>query len=168
MVLKLIKTCVQRRMFSTQTVKTKIGLLGVPYNEGTTRANGSELGPRLIRESGFIKEIQDFNENVDIKDFGDLTMANDEKDALKSTPENMNNYRGFMPLMKRISDKVQEIRAENRICITLGGDHALAVGNIWKYIRHLFRALDKSTFFVIIHFLQMPDDFFSQNYMASV
>lgn len=127
MVLKFVRFGVQGRMFSSQPAKTKIGLLGIPYNKGTSRKNiGTELAPQLMRKGGLVKEIEDFNEHVDIKDFGDLAVE-DIKQATTS-PKNMLNYSGFMPLMKRISEKVQEIRAENRICVTLGGDHALAVG----------------------------------------
>lgn len=123
---------IQNRMFATQTVKTKVGLLGVPYKDGTSRQDiGTELAPKLIREAGLIKEIQDFNENVDLKDFGDLSI--DKTNNLpKKSSNNLLNYDGFMPLMKRLSEKVQEIRAENRICVTLGGDHSLAVGKITR------------------------------------
>jgi len=119
----------QNRMFSSKSVKSKIGLLGVPYNEGTSRKGiGTELAPQLIRKGGLVKEIEEFNEHVDIKDFGDLAVG-DIKETVTS-PKNMLNYTRFMPLMKKISESVQEIRAENRICVTLGGDHALAVGTI--------------------------------------
>lgn len=131
MLLKLLKLAGQQRLFSTQSVKTKIGLLGVPYNSGTATNFADKidiLGPKLIRQNGgLIEEIEEFNENVDIKDFGDLPI-NDAQSELKLSPKNMENYGGFMPLMKLLSEKVQEIRAENRICITLGGDHSLAVG----------------------------------------
>lgn len=126
MALKFMKFVVQNRMYSTQVLRTKIGLLGVPYNGGTSKKVGTELGPARIREQGLTKEIREFNENVDIKDFGDLDV--NIKEELKLEPTNMLNYNGFMPLMKRISEKVEEIRAENRTCITLGGDHGIAVG----------------------------------------
>lgn len=127
MVLKLMRFGMQNRMFSSQSVKSKIGLLGVPYNEGTSRKSiGTELAPQLIRKSGLVKEIEEFNEHVDIKEFGDLAVGDIKETA--TSPKNMLNYTRFMPLMKKISEKIQEIRAENRICVTLGGDHALAVG----------------------------------------
>lgn len=127
MLLKFVKLAGQQRLYSTQPVTTKIGLLGVPYNGGTSTNDGSELGPKLIRQSGLVKEIEEFNENVDIKDFGDLPV-NDSPSEFKSSPKNMLNYSGFIPLMKSLSEKVQEVRAEKRICITLGGDHSIAVG----------------------------------------
>lgn len=128
MLLKLFNSGVQIRMFSSQSMKIQIGLLGIPYNEGASRTNiGTALAPDLIREGGLVKEIMDFNENVDVKDFGNLPV-DDMKEASQASPTNMKNFDGFMPIMKRISEKVQQIRAENRICINLGGDHGLAVG----------------------------------------
>lgn len=128
MVLKLTKLIVgQRRLFSTESIKTKIGIVGIPYNRGTSRKVGTELAPNVIRQSGFIKQIHEFYPNIDIKDFGDVA-TNDIHQALETAPKNMLNYAGLMPLMKRINEKIQEIRAENRICITLGGDHTIAVG----------------------------------------
>lgn len=127
MMFDLVKLTLQRRLFSTKSMKTKIGLVGVPYNRGTLKKVGTELAPNVIRQSGFIKQIQDFHNNIDIKDFGDVSV-NDIQQTLETTPKNILNYAGLMPLMKRVSEKIQEIRAENRICITLGGDHTIAVG----------------------------------------
>lgn len=126
MLLKCRKFAAQNRMYSAQVLRTKIGLLGVPYNEGTTKKGGAELAPAMIRQQGLTKNITDFNEHVDIKDFGNLDV--NIKEELIKQPTNMLNYTRFMPLMKLISEKVAEIRADNRICITLGGDHAIAVG----------------------------------------
>lgn len=127
MALRLAKLAVQKRLYSTESIKTKIGVIGVPYNRGTSKKVGTELAPNVIRQSDFIKKIHEFHENVDIKDFGDVAV-NDIEQTLESTPKNILNYAGLMPSMKRISEKIQEIRAENRICITLGGDHTIVVG----------------------------------------
>lgn len=128
MVLKLVKFTVPRRLFSTESMKTQIGVVGIPYNRGSSKKPGTELAPNVIRQSGFIKETQEFYPNIDIKDFGDVPMK-DIRQTLDSMPKNMLNYSGLMPLMNRISEKIQEIRAENRICIALGGDHTIAIGS---------------------------------------
>lgn len=128
MVLKLAKFIVQKRLFSTETIQTKVGVVGIPYNRGTSKKPGTELAPNVIRQSGFIKQIKEFHPNVDIKDFGDV-VVNDIHQTFETMPKNMLNYTGLMPLMKRISEKIQEIRDEKRICITLGGDHTIAIGS---------------------------------------
>lgn len=127
MLLKLVKLTVQRRLFSTQLIKTKIGVVGIPYNRGSSKKTGTELAPNVIRQSGFIKQIQEFHPSIDIKDFGDVPF-NDVQQTLETMPKNMLNYTGLMPLMKRVIEKIQEIRAENRVCIALGGDHTIAIG----------------------------------------
>lgn len=128
MVLRLLKLGTQSRSFSMQPLKTRVGLLGVPYNQGTSKqGNGVELAPAIIRQSDLIQGIQEFNPNVDIKDFGDVPTTDLQKTITK-VPKNMRNFSGYMPLMNRISERVRDIRDEHRICITLGGDHAIAVG----------------------------------------
>lgn len=128
MVLKLAKLIVTRRLFSTESAKTKVGIVGIPYNRGQSKKTGTELAPNAIRQSGFIKQINEFHPNIDIKDFGDVPVNDMPAQALETLPKNMLNYAGLMPVMKCINEKIQEIRAENRICISLGGDHTIAVG----------------------------------------
>lgn len=118
-----------RRSFSSNITKTKIGLLGVPFNRGVKEPGiiGTELAPKAIRDGGLIKEITSFNENLDLKDFGDLII--DSNNVKQTAPANMHHYNtGFQSTMQRLSDKVQEIRKEERICVTIGGDHSIAVG----------------------------------------
>lgn len=118
-----------RRGFTSNVTKKKVGLLGVPFNRGVKEPGiiGTELAPKAIRNGGLVKEITGFNELVDLKDFGDLTI--DSNNVKQSAPVNMHNFNtGFQSTMQRLSDKVQEIRKEKRICITIGGDHSIAVG----------------------------------------
>lgn len=112
---------------STKFNITKIGLLGVPYDEGGP-TGGIALAPSAIRDGGLIQEILEFNEHVEIKDFGDVTLEPNEIRKWEELPQNMKNYNSFMALMHRLSEKVCDIRNEDRICVTLGGDHSIAVG----------------------------------------
>lgn len=117
-----------RRHFST-----KIGIVGVPYRYGTNRDLGVERAPGLLRDSGLAAKIVEFNENVDVKDFGDVVAGEPRAVASggQKFPDNMHHYDRFMPTMQRLSEKIGEVRRDGRICVTLGGDHAIAVGRFF-------------------------------------
>lgn len=118
-----------RRRFASNVAQTKVGLLGVPFNRGLKVAGiiGTELAPKVIRDGGLVKEITSFHEHLDMKDFGDLII--DSNNVKQTAPANMHHYNtGFQSTMQRLCDKVQEIRKEERICVTIGGDHSIAVG----------------------------------------
>lgn len=120
-----------RRTFSSNVTQTKIGLLGVPFNRGVKEPGiiGTEHAPKAIRDGGLVKEITSFHENLDLKDFGDLII--DSNNVKQTPPANMHHYNtGFQSTMQRLSDMVQEIRKEERICVTIGGDHSIAVGKL--------------------------------------
>lgn len=40
----------------------------------------------------------------------------------------MNELRDFVECTRVLSEQVQKVIRDNRICITLGGDHSIAVG----------------------------------------
>lgn len=125
MKLNLIASVLKRRQYST-----KVGIVGVPFNYGSTYKNlGVERGPSAIRAGNLIENILEFHENVDVKDFGDIEIYEPPAAASDSkTPENMHFYDRLMPTMQRLSEKIGEIRRDDRICVTLGGDHAIGVG----------------------------------------
>lgn len=107
------------------TINTeKTGIIGVPFGKGQRRS-GVHHGPKAIRDAGLIQEIQSFNQNVDIKDYGDIPEVDVE---LKSVPKNMHNYATAMGTMRNLSHRVNEILNEDRMCLTLGGDHTVAIG----------------------------------------
>lgn len=120
-----------RHSFATYATKTRVGLLGVPYNRGSkeTETKGLDFAPTAIRNGNLVDEIKYFNEHVDFKDFGDLKM--DFIKVQQNEPTNMHHYNeGFQTTMHRLCEKVCEIRNDNRTCVTLGGDHAIAVGEL--------------------------------------
>lgn len=125
----VLHTASIQRGFTSNITQTKVGLLGVPFNRGVKEPGiiGTELAPKVIRDGGLVNEIESFHENLDLKDFGDMVI--DSNDVKQSAPANMHHYNtGFQSNMQRLSDKVQEIRKDERICITIGGDHSIAVG----------------------------------------
>lgn len=106
---------------------TRVGIVGVPFNKGQSKC-GVSLGPQAIRNGGLIEDITEFNQWVDIHDYGDVNEFKVESAKAESSPHNMLNYATFAPTMKRLSDKVLEVYRDNRMCWTLGGDHSIAVG----------------------------------------
>lgn len=124
----LIKSSLVGLVRSQRQFSTKVGIIGVPYKYGADRKDlGVQNAPSLLRASGLIKEIVEFNEAVDIKDFGDVE-DHEPQGSNSESPENMHFYDRLMPTMQRLSEKIGEVRRENRTCVTIGGDHAIAVG----------------------------------------
>lgn len=114
------------RGLATAIDACKIGIIGVPFSKGQRR-NGVHLGPKAIREAGLIQQIQEFNQNVDIKDYGDVPEVDVEVAAV---PKNMHQYKTVMGTMRNLSHRVSEILNDARLCITLGGDHTTGLGSV--------------------------------------
>ncbi|XP_056419286.1 arginase-1 isoform X2 [Hyla sarda] len=110
--------------------------MGQTYNEKgdgimESRSNlwqprgGVEEGPIYIRRSGLIEKLKELE--YDVKDFGDLQfpeLPNDEPF------ENVKNPRTVGQATEKVANAVAEIKKTGRVCLTLGGDHSLAVGTI--------------------------------------
>lgn len=118
-----------RRGLATNT--NKIGIIGVPFGKGQRR-NGVHLGPKAIRDAGLVQEIINFNQNVDIKDYGDVPEVDVD---VTSLPKNMQNYHTVIGTMRNLSHRVNQVLNEDRMCVTLGGDHSLGIG---KYFAVFF------------------------------
>lgn len=105
----------------------RVGIVGVPFNKGQQKS-GVSLAPQAIRKAGLVEEIKEFNQWVDIRDYGDVYERSAEIANAKLLPKNMPNYAIFAGTMQRLSDKVLEVYRDNRMCWTIGGDHSIAVG----------------------------------------
>lgn len=122
------------RLFSSNPSLTKVGIIGVPFNKGQ-KLNGVAYGPNAIRNGGLIENIKEFNEHVNILDYGDVIESDGTLLNGENVPKNMGNFAIFADTMKRLSDKVYEVLNDGRICWTLGGDHSIAFGEYilrWK------------------------------------
>ncbi|XP_072393389.1 arginase, hepatic [Diabrotica undecimpunctata] len=128
MLKKLITECVfAKRQYSTK----KIGILGVPFGKGQPK-KGVTNGPDAIRNGGLVEQLSEFYHKPLIKDYGNLDYR-----LLKEigTVPNMNSYDEVMSCNKELSKKVEEILAEDRLCLNLGGDHAIAIGSIDGHLK---------------------------------
>lgn len=112
------------RGLATNANTQKVGIIGVPFSKGA-KVSGVQLGPKAIRDAGLVKEINDFHPDVDIKDYGDVPEVDVE---LPTLPKNMPNYQTVVGTMRNLSQRVSEVLNEGRTCITLGGDHTIAIG----------------------------------------
>lgn len=113
----------------------RVGIIGVPFNKGQQRS-GVSLGPQAIRNAGLVEEIKEFNQWVDIQDYGDVNELNAEIANSRLLPKNMPNYAIFAGTMQRLSNKVLEVYRDSRMCWTIGGDHSIAVGEAVAQTSH--------------------------------
>lgn len=113
---------------------TKVGLVGAAFNKGQ-KLMGVEKGPEAVRAGGLIENVKEFNQCVDIKDFGDVNEVQ-TKFFDRQLPKNMSHYPYFAATMRNLSDKVKQVLDEDRMCWTIGGDHSIAVGSISGHLRH--------------------------------
>ncbi|KAG8582702.1 hypothetical protein GDO81_008168 [Engystomops pustulosus] len=104
--------------------KRSVGLIGAPFSKGQPRG-GVEEGPVYIRRAGLIEKLEELE--YDVKDFGDLhlpELPNDEPF------QNVKNPRTVGQATEKVAKAVAEVKKTGRVCLTLGGDHSLAVGTI--------------------------------------
>ncbi|XP_040285079.1 arginase-1 [Bufo bufo] len=104
--------------------KRSVGLVGAPFSKGQPRG-GVEEGPIHIRRAGLLEKLKELE--YDVKDFGDLHFP----DLPSDEPfQNVKNPRTVGKAAEKVANTVAEVKKSGRVCLTLGGDHSLAVGTI--------------------------------------
>ncbi|XP_055639653.1 arginase, hepatic [Toxorhynchites rutilus septentrionalis] len=111
----------------------KIGIVGVPFEKGQ-RKKGVGLGPKAIREAGLIDSLQEVSHKLDIRDYGDIHY--EALDLRGRTAVNMKKLEHVASCTQVLSDRVAQVLREDRLCLTLGGDHAIAIGSIDGHLKH--------------------------------
>lgn len=101
-----------------------IGLIGAPFSKGQPRG-GVEEGPKSLRDAGLIDKLKE--QDCDVKDYGDLHFVDVENDE---PFQNVKNPRTVGQANEKLAKTVTEVKKSGRICLTVGGDHSLAVGTI--------------------------------------
>jgi len=94
--------------------KTKVGILGIPYDGATRGRPGARFAPsevrkRLYNYSTYCIDYEIDISKITVKDFGDLDVHLDKLDLVKS----------------RIEEHLKEIRKRADIWILIGGDHSI-------------------------------------------
>ncbi|XP_043283804.1 arginase-1 isoform X2 [Venturia canescens] len=106
----------------------KVGIIGVPFEKGQ-RKQGVGDGPDAIRAAGLVKELQHLDLNV--KDYGNLSYEVEDTQGV----DNMPHLSEVAACNCNLSKMVQEILADGRQVLTLGGDHSLGIGSIDGHVK---------------------------------
>lgn len=110
---------------------TKVGVLGVPFENGQPKI-GVGNGPRFIRDGGLIQSLKEIHAYMDVVDYGDVTYTIDPQ--IQNVP-NMKEYVHMVSCSREVTKRVTEIIKDGRVCLTVGGDHAIAVATVDGHIQ---------------------------------
>lgn len=70
---------------------------------------------------------------MDVRDYGDVVYNIEQNDTISA--ENMIELNAVSQCNYELSRKVQRVLSDGRMCITLGGDHAIAIGSVDGHYR---------------------------------
>lgn len=104
-----------------------IGIVGVPFSKGQPR-DGTEKGPTALRKGGVVQNLKGLG--FDVVDHGDIPFNFVESDVQFG---NAKNPKTVGAATKMIADKVGEVVRSGRTCLSLGGDHSMAIGTIFGH-----------------------------------
>ncbi|OXA51194.1 Arginase-1 [Folsomia candida] len=112
------------------TRNLNIGVQGAGYGGGQPKS-GLIHGPELIRGSGFIQFLVD-EVGHDIKDYGDLTFdeTRDKSPTIVEGCVPLNNVGSISRANFQIYESTRKILSDNRVPLTLGGDHSISIGTL--------------------------------------
>nr|XP_045010183.1 arginase-2, mitochondrial [Jaculus jaculus] len=108
-----------------------VAVIGAPFSQGQKR-KGVENGPAAVREAGLLKRLS--NLGCHIKDFGDLSFTPVPKDDLYNN--RVVNPRSVGLANQELTEVVSGAVSSGYSCVTVGGDHSLAIGTISGHARH--------------------------------
>ncbi|XP_003797426.1 arginase-2, mitochondrial [Otolemur garnettii] len=108
-----------------------VAVIGAPFSQGQKR-KGVEHGPAAIREAGLMKRLS--NLGCHLKDFGDLSFTPVPKDDLYNNL--IVNPRSVGLANQELAEVVSRAVSGGYNCVTVGGDHSLAIGTISGHARH--------------------------------
>nr|XP_048710030.1 arginase-2, mitochondrial isoform X2 [Caretta caretta] len=107
-----------------------VALIGAPFSRGQKR-RGVDHGPAAIRNAGLTERLSGLGCRV--YDFGDLSFTQVPNDELYN---NLVKYPRSVGLASQVlADSVSGAVAAGHSCVTMGGDHSLALGSISGHTR---------------------------------
>lgn len=104
-----------------------VGIIGVPFDKGAG-TRGADLGPQALRHAGLLDELRHMSADMDVKDYGNI-----HYEVFKASGRRINNLNHLEHVAacnEALAHKIKEIMSDNRLPVTLGGDHSLAIGSI--------------------------------------
>ncbi|XP_011230426.1 arginase-2, mitochondrial isoform X2 [Ailuropoda melanoleuca] len=107
-----------------------VAVIGAPFSQGQKR-KGVEYGPAAVREAGLMKRLSSLG--CRLKDFGDLSFTPVPKDDLYKNL--IVNPRSVGLANQELAEVVSRAVSSGYSCVTVGGDHSLAIGTISGHAR---------------------------------
>ncbi|XP_029454714.1 arginase-2, mitochondrial [Rhinatrema bivittatum] len=118
-----------KKQFNSVTLQKKcthsVAVIGAPVSKGQKR-KGVEHGPAAIRSAGLLERISGLGYSV--YDFGDLSFPQVADDELYKNTVKFPRTVGLASQV--LADAVSNAVGAGHVCLTLGGDHSLALGSV--------------------------------------
>ncbi|XP_006873111.1 PREDICTED: arginase-2, mitochondrial [Chrysochloris asiatica] len=127
----LLRVLPTRLHFIWKKSAHSVAVVGAPFAQGQKR-KGVEYGPTAVREAGLMNRLS--NLGCHIKDFGDMSFTQVPKDELYNNL--IVNPRSVGLANQELAEVVSRAVSDGHKCITVGGDHSLAIGTISGHTRH--------------------------------
>ncbi|HLR23802.1 MAG TPA: arginase [Pseudogracilibacillus sp.] len=102
-----------------------ISMIGVSMDFGQSR-RGVNMGPSAIRYAGVVNRLEALGH--EIKDRGDIHI-NESVQAEKSSSK-LKNLKEVIEANEKLAEQVENVLAEERFPLVLGGDHSIAIGTL--------------------------------------
>ncbi|KAF2353122.1 Arginase [Trinorchestia longiramus] len=117
----------QMRTATSIVTNSRIGVLGAPFEKGQKHAGVAD-GPSTVRKTDFITTL--IERGLDVIDYGDLREELSGNQQYSTGPEGEKDFVRVLEYNKKLAMAVADVRRDGRICVTLGGDHSIAIGTI--------------------------------------
>ncbi|XP_042860094.1 arginase, hepatic-like [Penaeus japonicus] len=102
-----------------------VGVVGAPFNKGQRRM-GVKEGPSAIKDTGFLDDLR--NLGVDVTDYGSVNLQQPEDN--EAGPDGERWHKTVLEYNRLLADSVAQALRNTDLCLTLGGDHSIAIGTI--------------------------------------
>ncbi|XP_047479393.1 arginase, hepatic-like [Penaeus chinensis] len=102
-----------------------VGVIGAPFNKGQRRM-GVKDGPSVIKDTGFLDDLR--NLGVDVTDYGSVKLPHPEDN--EAGPSGERWHKTVLEYNRLLANSVNKALKETDLCLTLGGDHSIAIGTI--------------------------------------